>query len=237
MPRDRTSAGALTLPQILSGLPAGGEVLDVGCLGFKQVGAARAAGRPDLRHAGVDFVPDASPPAGFDYRHADLNSDSFPFEDDRFDLVICSHVLEHIREPTGFFADCVRVARPGGLVFVETPSERSLWLPGFPFGHERFFSTSFFDDPTHVGRPWSAQGLYRLASYLGCEPLGAGYRTSWKARLALPLLLPLALLGRRGELVESLLWGAFGWASYLVARKSAELSGRPELTYYIPTDR
>jgi SAM-dependent methyltransferase len=232
-------AGArdLTLPDVYRLVPRDGEVLDVGCFGFRQVQIAADAGMPALRHAGVDFVPEADPPAGYDYRHADLNTDPLPFEDDRFDLVVCSHVLEHIADPLRFFAECVRVAKPGGLVFVETPSERSLWLPGFPFSPEKFYSLSFFDDPTHVGRPWSAQGLYRLASYFGCEPLGAGYRSSWKARLALPFLLPLAMLDRRGKVVEQLVWNAVGWASFLVARKSQGTRGAPQLSYDIPADR
>src|SRR3954447_15954331 len=140
-----------------------GELLDVGCFGFNQVSLTRQLGLNDVLE-------------GFDYRRADLNAEPLPFEDDRFDVVVLAHVIEHIRDGARLFSECVRVTRPGGRLYVETPSERAVWLPGFPFKYDRFFSMSFFDDPTHVGRPWSPQSLHRLTRYLGCEPVQSGYR-------------------------------------------------------------
>ncbi len=208
-------------------------VLDVGCLGFRVVERAERFGRSGLGHAGVDFIePPEDLPAGFDYRVANLNHEPVPFEDDGFDLVVASHVIEHVRDPLELLAECVRVAAPGGTVYVEAPSERSLLVPGMPFAHERMRSTSFWDDPTHTSRPWTPQAFVRAARYLGCEPVETRHMTSWLWRLASPFVLPYARLRRNDALFEGVTWLTVGWACYLVLRKPSTLRGRPELTYF-----
>ena len=111
---------------------------------------ARRLGLLRLKHFGIDYCDPAKIPEGFVFKKVDLNHQPIPFDDDQFDLVVASHVIEHLGKPLEFFAECARVCKPGGLIYFEAPSERSLLLPGMPFEHDKFFSTSFFDDPTHV---------------------------------------------------------------------------------------
>ena len=104
--------------------PGDGSVLDVGCLGFKQMQNALSLGLCGLRHHGVDFAePEDVVPDGFVFRQCDLDQDGIPFADDRFDLVIASHVIEHLHDPVGFFGECLRVCRPGGTLYLEAPSD------------------------------------------------------------------------------------------------------------------
>lgn len=42
--------------------------------------------------------------------------------DARFDLCVISDVLEHVRSPLGFLSEIHRVLKPGGMLFVATPS-------------------------------------------------------------------------------------------------------------------
>jgi SAM-dependent methyltransferase len=209
-------------------------VLDVGCFGFRQVALAQRLGLSGLRHAGVDYNSYDEVPPNFEFRRADLSRERIPFEDDRFDLVVASHVIEHLPRGGEFVGECLRICRPGGVVYVEAPSERSLLLPGMPFAHDGFYSLSFFDDPTHVGRPWSPQALYRLARYYGCEPETVGHLTSRRARLLLPFTLLWSLVARRPEMLQQNCWAALGWASYAVIRKPASLHGTPAFHYYVP---
>lgn len=214
-----------------------GAVLDVGCLGFRVAALAADLGRGDLSHAGVDFIAEPSGlPAGFDYRLADLNSDPIPFDDDSFDVVVAAHVIEHVREPIKLIAECFRVLKPGGKLYVEAPSERSLWLPGFPFHHESYRSLSFYDDPTHNSRPWTPQAFVRLVGYLGMESIEARHIVSWPMRLASPIVIPLAWLLRRDALLEGAVWLTFGWSAYMVARKPESAGGSVELAYFYPDD-
>ena len=55
-----------------------------------------------------------------------------PFADGTFDYVVCSHVLEHVEEPTSFIAELMRVARRG---YIETPSEIAERIYGWPYHH------------------------------------------------------------------------------------------------------
>jgi len=221
---------------LLTSAPVKGTVLDVGCFDFTQMKQAAGLNRPDLHHSGVDYSAPATIPEGFDFRLADLNKNPIPFADDQFDVVVASHIIEHLMQPVTFFGECLRVCKPGGRIYVACPSERSLMLRGFPFDWDKFHSTSFFDDPTHLGRPFSPQSLWRLARYYSCQPVEAGYQTSWTCRLLLPILIPLAIILRKGWIYEYALTGAVGWASYIV-EKPKNLTGNPPFNYYIPSNR
>ena len=82
-----------SLKRCFQDLPPDGSILDVGCLGFRQVEHARSLGLT-LAHAGVDRLPTPqSLPEGFVYRRADLEQEPLPFDEDAFDLVIAAHVI------------------------------------------------------------------------------------------------------------------------------------------------
>lgn len=46
-----------------------------------------------------------------------------PFASGSFDVVLCSHVLEHIREDVAAMRELARIVAPGGLVIVAVPNE------------------------------------------------------------------------------------------------------------------
>ncbi len=50
------------------------------------------------------------------------NGEYLPFEDHSFDLVTCSEVLEHIRNPLRALSEMHRVLKPGGTLLLSTPS-------------------------------------------------------------------------------------------------------------------
>jgi len=227
----------MNLDSLYVGLPPDAAVLDVGCHGFHQVTKARSLGRGDCHHSGVDYCVPEEVPQGFTFRKADLNWEPIPFPDDSFDLVVASHIIEHLDDGVAFFGECLRVVKPGGLLYVEAPSERSLWLPSMPFQRDSFFSISFFDDPTHRLRPWPPQALHRLTRYYGCEPLASAHIQSWRRLLFLPLYLLHAWMRKSGARFESAVWIAIGWACFLVARKPSSSPGKPEFRYFIPMNR
>jgi len=69
-----------------------------------------------------------------DYVSADLDSPeamlhfditAIPFDDDSFDAVLCSHVLEHVENDRAAMRELVRVLRPGGFAIVLVPLDLS----------------------------------------------------------------------------------------------------------------
>lgn len=60
------------------------------------------------------------------------NGDVFPFEDKKFDYVICSHVLEHVINPEVFISEIIRVGKKG---YLEFPTIYYEYLYNFPEHH------------------------------------------------------------------------------------------------------
>jgi len=217
-------------------LPKGSKVCELGCLGFNHFKYCKEMRGNDIQHYGVDYCKPDSIPEEFNFSLADLNQSQTPYEDDSFDLVIAEHVIEHIQDPLQFISEVIWICKPGGHFYIEAPSERALLLPGFPFKHEEFRSLSYWDDPTHLGRPWSPQAFFRVTKLFGCTPVNVGYLYSLKSRLLLPLKLMYCLVQKDTRL-EGSVWDAIGWASGLIGQKPLEVIGKPNFHYYYPECR
>jgi len=85
------------------------------------------------------------------------------------DVVIASHVLEHVVAPVEFMWELMRITRLGGLIWIEAPSELAARPISSDDAEDHSF-VSFWDDPTHI-RPWTPGALYRLALSCCCMPL------------------------------------------------------------------
>lgn len=73
----------------------------------------RLAGVPHLRYTGIDlYRPDAP---------LEMDATRLAFPDRCFDLVICSHVLEHVTDDRKALAEMARVLRPGGRAMIVVP--------------------------------------------------------------------------------------------------------------------
>ncbi|MGH2951516.1 MAG: class I SAM-dependent methyltransferase [Solirubrobacterales bacterium] len=70
------------------------------------------------RSAGDRYVTADLDPQGVD---VELDVTAMPFEDARFDLVLCSHVLEHVDDDRAGMRELRRVAAPGATVVVLVP--------------------------------------------------------------------------------------------------------------------
>lgn len=218
-------------------MPDGLKLLDVGALNFSQWKNLKDS-HPQTQHYGVDYCDPNEPlPQGYVFKNADLNNGPIPFEDDMFDVVIASHIIEHLNDPIEFFKECLRVLKSGGMLYVEAPSEKSVPLTGMPFDYEQFYSLSLYDDPTHSKRPWTPQSYYRLTKYYSCDPVEVGYVRHWLFRLLAPVVVPYARLTGNGYLLQKFVWFSKGWASYLFAQKPKNLKGTPPFFYYIPDRR
>lgn len=85
---------------------------------------------------------------------------SFPFDDNRFELVIASHSLEHVENERYVFSEMIRCAKRGGLLLINVPINEVI------------------DDPKHV-RKYSPEKLSTLFSQHGLLPTLFQHCNKW----------------------------------------------------------
>jgi SAM-dependent methyltransferase len=122
------------------------RVLDVGCATGALLEKLRDRG---WSCAGVELSPSADyarKERGLDVRQARLEESGFP--EASFDLVLASHLIEHLNDPAAFVREAYRVLAPGGYFLVTTPNIagfqarlfRGRWRSAI-FDHLYLFST------------------------------------------------------------------------------------------------
>lgn len=111
-------------------------VLDIGCgVGYFLLEVEERLGSPGCIFAGIDVVPARvrSTLRRFGGREnffaAVAFAEELPFEDGRFDLVLCTEVMEHIARPERAFQEIARVLGPGGVLCLSSPNRvaTTLW--------------------------------------------------------------------------------------------------------------
>jgi len=95
------------------------EILDIGC-GKRKI-------EPEA--FGIDVSPDSAADCVWN-----LDQYPWPLEENRFDRIHMSHVIEHLDDPMRAMAEVWRVARCGADVYLVTP---------------HFSSHNSYTDPTH----------------------------------------------------------------------------------------
>jgi SAM-dependent methyltransferase len=192
---------------------SGPRILDVGC--GSRVPQYFSSAIPDSFYIGVDCAADHLPYGPRDDRSrfilADLDSTRLDdIEDRSFDLVVASHVLEHLRRGTNALDFLCPKLRPGGFLYVATPVPESVAFP------HKAGTLNFFDDPTHV-KVISASDLREAAVRNGMSILGSGVTRRYLRLATMPLLLTLAtfLDGEPGPA----LWDLYGFEHYLVGQR------------------
>jgi SAM-dependent methyltransferase len=89
------------------------EGLDVLHFAPEWVMEGRLRSLPGGRYTSADLVP------GRGMVVADITA--LPFPDDAFDLIVVSHVMEHVEDDAAGYRELARVVRPGGEVLVMVP--------------------------------------------------------------------------------------------------------------------
>ena len=101
------------------------SVLEFGC-GTAAVLAQLASLGVGTRHVGVDLADPSAhrDPGASSLELLRFDGKSLPFDDDSFDLVFASHVIEHVPDPRAALSEMARVAKR--CLYVEVPCELHL---------------------------------------------------------------------------------------------------------------
>jgi 2-polyprenyl-3-methyl-5-hydroxy-6-metoxy-1,4-benzoquinol methylase len=216
------AALALAVPQVrmraayghhlLPPARTGGALLDIGCGNGRYLCAMRALGwrvhgiEPDERSA---EIAKASSGARID---AELEEDLYP--PGTFDVITMNHVLEHVADPAGVLALCLRLCRTGGHLGVVVPNWRSL-------GHRLFGSDWYALEPPRHAVMYEPRTLERVLRGAGfqVERLGTTsvreWATAWRRSWTFKT-------GRRSPRHLLMAWGALTALVTAVAADAGE---------------
>ncbi|MBI5229338.1 class I SAM-dependent methyltransferase [Candidatus Micrarchaeota archaeon] len=111
------------------------KILDLGC------GNAKYKGKPGDTVIGIDFYNTKKADVSWD-----LNKFPYPFKKNEFDMVVTSHVLEHLDDLVKVMEELHRITKPGGRIKIRVPhcSTAGAWTNpthkrGFGLGTFNYF--------------------------------------------------------------------------------------------------
>jgi ubiquinone/menaquinone biosynthesis C-methylase UbiE len=94
------------------------SVLDVGCGHGYLLRKLRAA-YPHCQLLGADLLTNVP---SIDFEYVTAMADNLPFPDNEFEVVCCTHVIEHVKQPELVIRELMRIAKR--KVIVVTPKQR-----------------------------------------------------------------------------------------------------------------
>jgi 2-polyprenyl-3-methyl-5-hydroxy-6-metoxy-1,4-benzoquinol methylase len=201
-------------------LAAGRAVLDAGCgVGYGTAMLAAAGAREAV---GVDLSAKAIEAAG---AGAQANASfvtgdvhALPFDDGRFDLVVCFEVIEHVERQDEVIAELARVLAPAGVLALSSPN-RDVYPAGNPhhvheyvpeelrasltahFAHvelrrqHAWLASAVLDDEQAADRSLRERAGVRIGKTAGRDPGSEPYTIALASREPLPAIAGSVTLG------------------------------------------
>lgn len=152
--------------KIVSKLKHPKKVLEIGCGAGGILEEFRDAGSDVL---GLDFDDEFLAIARANKLEVKCGSTELLDENDKFDLIILSHVLEHIVEPAEFLKTVINFMNDDGLLYIEVPSVDRVAEGGYDFDFLNYFQNA------HTIH-FTTKTLEMMCKSVGLRPL---YQTSF----------------------------------------------------------
>jgi 2-polyprenyl-6-hydroxyphenyl methylase/3-demethylubiquinone-9 3-methyltransferase len=178
--------------------PAGLQVLDVGCGGgllaeeFARLGCAVTGVDPSQESLAAARAHAAGQGLAVEYRSG--RGEELPFPADRFDVVYCCDVLEHVDDLRQVIAESARVLRAGGVYLFDTINRTpQSWLvviqllqqwPWTSLLPPRLHDWTMFIRPAELGLLLEQHGLL-MGGLTGLKPRAnplSVLRTLWRRK-------------------------------------------------------
>lgn len=102
---------------------------------------------------------------GYHMHRCDLDTETLPFEKETFEVVVASHVIEHLKNPGYAIKEMYRVLKTNGLLIVGTPIK--------PILISNLLNYLYARRVIHKGETAYNYDLYSLKRFLGRNILGA----------------------------------------------------------------
>ena len=147
----------------------------------------------------------------------DLESSALSEIPDRFfEIIIFSHVIEHLLDGLPVLEKLTHKLSDGGKIYIEFPSVRSLSLPS------AIGTLHFCDDESHK-RLYDLKEIANTLLSNNLRIISAGVRRDWRKIILVPLMTPVHIysLLRYGKLWGGL-WDLLGFANYVYAERLEE---------------
>ena len=149
----------------------GARILDVGCGNGGLLAAFKRLGFTDL----TGFDPSAACCSRIENQGFSAYNVSLPLEDRElpskyrkpYDLIILSHVLEHVYDAYAVVASLVPFLAANGVLYIETPDPSRYLTTEFP--------PFYFFDPEHINH-FSEESFSVLGASFGLAPLEIGHK-------------------------------------------------------------
>lgn len=138
-----------------------------------------------------------------------LQFDKIP--DNNYDIIIMSHVIEHLYNGDSVVAGIVPKLKTGGIIYLEFPSERSIHFPSMRE------TLNFFDDPTHC-RIYNLKEVCNILMQNNIKILKAGICRRFINILVIPVKVIYHLL-TVGYVRAGVFWDLYGFAEYVAGKK------------------
>ncbi len=137
--------------------------------------------------------------------------------DGYYDLIVLSHVLEHLSNPYELFLQLLMKLKDKGLVYIEFPSPKTLRFPRACNGWYGIKGClNFYDDSTHKTLVIDKEIINLLPK--DCNVIKYGTVVRLRRIIFLPLYVLAGLL-MRGYIPATVVWDITGFSNYIILRK------------------
>jgi SAM-dependent methyltransferase len=191
------------------------RILDIGC-GNRSVKNFKLLYGNKIYYVGIDKekynITEESINLMDEFRLIDLEKDGLSkLLGQKFDVIYFSHVIEHITNGYDIIKSFKDLQNNGGLVYIETPSEKSVYFP-----KAKYSTLNFFDDPTHK-QIYPLNNIINTLNEIGYEPIKYGIRKDYRMILISPLGIAFySIMGK--EIPGGLLYDILGFANFVLAK-------------------
>lgn len=195
-------------------LRPGTKILDVGCGNLAPYSTFDYY--PQVIFSGIDWNDIAGRKDMEFFYQGDLENNPLrEIPTNHYDIINLSHIIEHISNGDFLIQTLISKLKPGGIIYIETPSEKSLHLPSM------YGTLNFWDDSTHK-KVYTLAELEKAVTQQNCQVISSQVRHNAKRILLMPLYI-ISTLIRDGRINATTVWDITGFAHYVIAQKNTEL--------------